>query len=92
MVEVLGSDEIQCHYHGPRFGPDGRCNHMPGQDRIPKTACVQACPAVLRHRFIRAWIGDPEHADERRITDLHRNDDPAWIGEGGTIFLQANAG
>jgi len=90
MGEVLDSDEIQCPYHGLRFGPDGRCTHMPSQDRIPKTACVQAYPAVLRHRFIWVWIGDPEHADEARIPDLHWNDDPAWIGEGGTIFLQAN--
>ena len=36
----LCGDEIQCGYHGLRFGPDGSCTFAPGQDRIPSRADV----------------------------------------------------
>lgn len=90
MGKVLDNDEIQCPYHGLAFNSEGKCTHMPSQDRIPKTALVKAYPAVLRHRFIWIWIGENENADESLVPDLHWNDDPDWIGEGGTIFLKAN--
>lgn len=90
MGTVLDNDEIQCPYHGLVYDSEGKCTHMPSQDRIPKTACVKSYPVVLRHRFIWTWIGETEKADESLIPDLHWNDDPGWMGEGGTIFLKAN--
>lgn len=90
MGRVLEDDGIQCPYHGLVFGDDGRCTHMPSQDRIPKTACVEAYPVSLRHRFVWVWIGEADAADESKIPDLHWNDEAGWIGEGGTIHLKAN--
>lgn len=90
MGRVLDTDEIQCPYHGLRFRADGRCTRIPSQDRIPKNACVRAYPVVVRHRFVWVWIGDTESADAASIPDLHWNDEPGWIGEGGTIALKAN--
>ena len=90
MGRVLDNDEIQCPYHGLRFRSDGRCTLIPSQDRIPKSACVKAYPVTVRHRFVWVWIGDAEAADEAAIPDLHWNDAPGWVGEGGTIHLKAN--
>ena len=28
-------DDLRCMYHGLKFGPDGRCNEIPGQTTIP---------------------------------------------------------
>ena len=37
MGKLVG-DALQCHYHGLRFGVDGRCVHIPGQEHIPQSA------------------------------------------------------
>ena len=45
-------DAIRCMYHGLKFGADGRCIEVPGQERIPPGACVATYPAVQRARWI----------------------------------------
>jgi vanillate monooxygenase len=37
MGKTVG-DTLQCHYHGLRFDPTGRCVRIPGQDQIPPSA------------------------------------------------------
>ena len=32
-------DDLRCMYHGLKFGPDGRCNEIPGQTTIPDQGC-----------------------------------------------------
>lgn len=39
-------ENLRCMYHGLRFGPDGKCNEIPGQDRISERACVRVFPVV----------------------------------------------
>jgi vanillate O-demethylase monooxygenase subunit len=34
MGRLVG-DTLQCLYHGLRFGRDGRCVYIPGQEHIP---------------------------------------------------------
>ncbi len=36
----LINNEIECGYHGSVFGADGKCTRIPGQPRVPPTACV----------------------------------------------------
>lgn len=43
-------DEVECVYHGLRFGPDGRCTHSPYQDGPPPEADVQTFPLVEWHK------------------------------------------
>jgi vanillate O-demethylase monooxygenase subunit len=78
----LEGDEVECGYHGLRFGPEGRCTRMPSQHTLHPGACVRAYPVVERHRFVWVWLGNPAAADPALIPDMHWNDDPAWAGDG----------
>ena len=60
-------DEIECLYHGLRFGPDGRCTRSPYQETPPREAVVQSFPVVERHRMLWIWMGDPALADPAMI-------------------------
>ncbi|WP_161392387.1 aromatic ring-hydroxylating dioxygenase subunit alpha [Croceibacterium xixiisoli] len=62
-------DDIECIYHGLRFGPDGRCTRSPYQDSPPPGAAVEIFPVVERHRMIWIWMGDPAQADPATIPD-----------------------
>lgn len=62
-------DEIECIYHGLRFGPDGRCTRSPYQDTPPSGAEVEAFRVVERHKMIWIWMGDPALADPATIPD-----------------------
>jgi vanillate O-demethylase monooxygenase subunit len=63
-------DHLRCMYHGVKYGVDGQCVEMLGQDRIPKTLCVRSYPVVERHRFVWIWLGNPAVADTSLIPDL----------------------
>lgn len=86
----LIGDVVECGYHGLVFDGDGQCVRMPNQDAIPSAACVTAYPVEDRHRFTWVWIGAAEKADPALIPDLHWNDDPAWVGEGGLLPVKAD--
>src|SRR4051794_13996035 len=42
---VIG-DRLQCPFHHWQYGPDGRCAHIPAQERIPAAAQQAAFPVV----------------------------------------------
>lgn len=62
-------DEIECVYHGLRFGADGRCTRSPYQEAPPANAQVETFPLVERHKMLWIWMGDPELADPTTIPD-----------------------
>jgi phenylpropionate dioxygenase-like ring-hydroxylating dioxygenase large terminal subunit len=86
-VEV---DGIRCRYHGIKFGADGLCIEIPGQEKIPPQMCVRAYPLVEQHGILWIWPGDISRADPALIVDVHWNDDPAWPVARGYIHYQAN--
>jgi len=86
----IEDDQIVCRYHGLAFDAGGRCTRMPSQDGISPSACVRAYPALERHRFIWVWPGDPARADPALVPDMHWNDDPAWEGDGETLFARCD--
>jgi len=86
----LKRDEIECAYHGLRFGRDGRCTHIPSQDSIPETACVRAYPVVERYHWIWIWLGDPGLADPDLIPDFDVMDSPDWNWRGETLHAEGN--
>ncbi|MGQ7787576.1 aromatic ring-hydroxylating dioxygenase subunit alpha [Nesterenkonia sp. K-15-9-6] len=90
MGQLVGSDGIQCPYHGLRYNSAGRCTHMPAQETINPSAMVASYPAVERHRFVWVWPGDPTLADPSLIPDMHQMDSPDWAGDGRTIDVAAN--
>jgi phenylpropionate dioxygenase-like ring-hydroxylating dioxygenase large terminal subunit len=89
MGKLVG-DALQCHYHGLRFGPDGRCVRIPGQDQIPQTARVKTYPVVERHKWLWIWMGDPAAADPAKIADFHWLDDSNWGAKASYLHVKAN--
>mgnify|MGYP001179510392 CR=1 FL=1 len=90
MGKRVGSDEVQCPYHGLRFNSAGRCTFMPAQKTINPSAMVPSFPVVERHRFVWVWLGDPTLADPGTVPDMRQMDPPDWAGDGGTIAVGAN--
>jgi vanillate O-demethylase monooxygenase subunit len=70
-------DQIECIYHGLRFGPDGVCTRSPYQLSPPAKAVVQTFPVVERHRMIWIWMGDHALADPALIPDHGHMDNDA---------------
>jgi phenylpropionate dioxygenase-like ring-hydroxylating dioxygenase large terminal subunit len=89
MGKLVG-DDLQCHYHGLRFGTDGRCVRIPGQDHIPHSARVRTYPVVERYHWLWIWMGDPALADPDKITDFHWFDDPNWGAKSSYLHVEAN--
>jgi phenylpropionate dioxygenase-like ring-hydroxylating dioxygenase large terminal subunit len=89
MGKLIG-DDLQCRYHGLRFGTDGRCVRIPGQDHVPQAAKVKTYPVVERYHWIWIWMGDPALADPAAITDFHWLDDPNWGAKSSYLHVKAN--
>lgn len=70
---VVKGDNLQCQYHGLRFGPDGACVHNPqGSGRVPASASVRHFPLCERFGFVWIWMGRTEVVDRSCIPDLSR--------------------
>lgn len=72
---VVG-DAIRCPYHGMEYGGDGRCTHIPAQDKIPDVARVRAYPLIERQGLLWIWMGDETKADEALVADYPVHTDP----------------
>lgn len=84
-------DEVQCGYHGLRFGPDGKCTRVPGQDKVPTSAFVDAYPVEERNDIVWIWMGDAHRADPDTIFTLPQFDDPKWHAhQGGALHIRSN--
>jgi vanillate O-demethylase monooxygenase subunit len=83
-------DDLQCGYHGMRFGADGVCTRIPGQTRIPDAARVQTFPVQERHKLIWIWLGAESLADPELIPDLHWMDDEGWTVASGYFNFACN--
>lgn len=86
----LEGDSIRCLYHGFRFSDEGRCNDIPGQDMIPKTACVRSYPVAEIGGWVWVWTGDKDRADPSIIAQGKALDDPEWVLKTGQIEYEAN--
>jgi phenylpropionate dioxygenase-like ring-hydroxylating dioxygenase large terminal subunit len=75
---VLEGDAIVCGYHGFKFGPDGMCTWVPGQDNVPKSARVKTYPLVESGPYVWIWMGEPDAADRATIPDHRWTTDPDW--------------
>lgn len=75
----LTGDRVQCAYHGIEFDFDGRCVHIPGQEKIRDDACVRAYPVVERWGCVWVWMGEPARASvEQLIAGFRYLDEPGW--------------
>jgi vanillate O-demethylase monooxygenase subunit len=90
-VGKLIGDDIQCGYHGFRFGTSGGCTKSPLIDGIiPAKMRVKRYAVVERYDMIWLWLGDPDHADESTIPDFACNNDPSFRRIEGMMEVAAN--
>lgn len=73
-------DSIRCPYHAWRFGPDGRCNHIPySNGPIPPAAKVRSWQVEERMGAVFVWY-DPEGAEpDYDIPVIPECEDPSWV-------------
>ncbi|WP_313807870.1 aromatic ring-hydroxylating dioxygenase subunit alpha [Sphingobium sp.] len=84
-------DGIQCGYHGLMFGSDGRCTHIPNQEKIPARFRATTLPVVERWGLVWTWLGDPGHADVSKLpADFHWQEEPDWAPLFGYIKVEGN--
>jgi vanillate O-demethylase monooxygenase subunit len=77
-------------YHGLKFGPDGRCNEIPGQATIPAKAVVRGFPVVEAGSWIWVWMGEAARADVSQIPSTISTADPEWNIQTGCLDYAAN--
>jgi len=82
--------QVECGYHGLRFGADGACTYVPGQDTVPSNAQAKTFPVAERHALIWIWLGAAELADEDLIPDLHWMQHPRWVAATGYLHFQCD--
>ncbi len=79
-AERIEGDSIRCPYHSWRFGPDGKCDHVPYFDGpIPPAAKVRAYPVEERFGCVFAWHDPEESEPDHALPDLPEWDDPQWL-------------
>lgn len=83
-------DAIRCMYHGLKFGADGRCAEVPGQENIPPRLCVRSYPVQERGRWIWIWMGDPQRADPALIPDAFSLKHPEWRYKPGYLHYDTD--
>lgn len=83
-------DAIRCMYHGMKFGPDGRCIEIPGQEKIPPQARVRTFPVVEKDNWIWVWMGDPAKADPGLICFAVGPGDKNWNIRTSQLTVHAN--
>ncbi len=74
----LDGDRIVCGYHGFVYDDAGVCTSVPGQESVPKSACVRAFPLVESGPYVWIWMGDPAQADAATIPGHGVTYDSGW--------------
>lgn len=83
--------EIQCGYHGARFGPSGVCTAIPSNDVVPSRFGATSYRVEERHRLIWIWPGDAERADASKIPEQWNiNDSAGWRPVFGYHHVRGN--
>lgn len=69
--KVVG-DDIECAYHGLRFGATGSCTVNPhGTHALPRQARVRTYPIVERDTLLWIWMGAADAVAPDRVPDFN---------------------
>lgn len=71
----LVGDDVECGYHGFRFGPRGNCTSIPTQRAIPSAMSVRSFPIVEKGYWAWIWMGDADKAESEPIPAGHVRED-----------------
>lgn len=83
-------DQIQCPYHGLRFGTDGACAYNPHYAALPAAAKVKRYPLMERYGLIWIWMGDAEAEPAKLPADFAFMEDERFKAVSGYLHVEAN--
>lgn len=87
---VVVEDQIQCPYHGLRFGTDGACVYNPHYSALPRAARVTAWPLLERHGLLWIWMGDDTPDEAMLPAEFAFLDDPGFKTVFGYLHVKGN--
>lgn len=87
---TLVEDQLQCPYHGLRFGTDGACAYNPHYDALPKAAQVRAFPIHERYGMLWIWMGDAPADPARLPADFAFFEDRRFRAVSGYLHVRGN--
>ncbi|MEO0033567.1 MAG: hypothetical protein RIS94_3325 [Pseudomonadota bacterium] len=87
---TLIDDQLQCPYHGLRFGTDGACVYNPHYDALPKAAQVRAFPIHERYGVLWIWMGDAPADPAKLPADFAFFEDPRFRAVTGYLKVRGN--
>jgi phenylpropionate dioxygenase-like ring-hydroxylating dioxygenase large terminal subunit len=81
LGKVIG-DELQCPYHGLRFGSSGACTHNPhAKEGGPlKAASVRSYPVLEKYGIVWFWPGAVERAYQSLLPEIAFLTEPERFG------------
>lgn len=79
---IVDGESLVCGYHGCTYGTDGKCTHIPSQERVPTGMNVRVFPVLEDQPFVWIWMGSPGVAAV--------SDPPTvpWVNESGWETFQ----
>jgi phenylpropionate dioxygenase-like ring-hydroxylating dioxygenase large terminal subunit len=83
-------DCIACGYHGMVYDARGVCVRIPGQDSIPRAACVRSFPVSERDGIVWLWPGDPARAEGVQPPAYPYHSDPRWAHKGSRYLVRGH--
>lgn len=86
----LVEGQIECPYHGLRFGTDGACVHNPHYKALPKAASVASYPLLERYGLLWIWMGDEKPDESKLPADFGFMDDPKFRVVSGYLPVQGH--
>jgi len=89
---IAVGDELECAYHGWRFGPQGDCVHVPylkPQQKLP-TCQIRSYPVQEQDGFIWVFPGDAALADQMAPMSIPEWDHLNYIGSVDLIDTNAH--
>jgi 3-ketosteroid 9alpha-monooxygenase subunit A len=76
----LEGDSIRCPFHAWRFGPDGKCNHIPYfSGPIPEKARLRSWPLEERYGIVFCWHDPEQLPPDFELPHIPQWDDPSWV-------------
>lgn len=75
----IEGDNLRCMYHGILFSEAGTALEIPGQEMIPRRACVASHPVRERGGWLWVWMGEAAEADETLLPPVYGLDNPGWF-------------
>jgi phenylpropionate dioxygenase-like ring-hydroxylating dioxygenase large terminal subunit len=83
-------DTLTCGYHGMVYDAGGVCVKVPGQEFIPKAACVRNFPVREQDGVVWFWPGDPSLAAHAEPPAYPFHSDPRWAHKGSRYLVQGH--